>query len=106
MKKNNKKNRDKFLKGITKAITERGVEKTENNRYTLQTKLGILELSIHEPVYGYSVFGMFEDVANATDYFGEHLINKYSGKWNHHYTDGDELVNTFKNILEELEARG
>lgn len=105
----------KFVKKVDKYLKEKGAElSTEwfshsTNGYKLNTKAGILHIGLEYPTnehYCFSVFGRFKDVEKAKKILGvrdrdlDGRLNPFSGKWNFHYADEEQLFALFKMELD------
>lgn len=95
----------KYLESIGAEIKENAVF---NGQWVLKTVAGELNISIHEPERSevFSIFCRFEDVEKAKNIVlpgGYHSrLNDYSGKWNFHAYDANELLQEFKTELSSL----
>lgn len=77
----------------------------ESKSWTLETRVGELQISVHAPESSklFSVFCRFEDVDKAKTFIGDdNRLNKYSGKFNFHYSDREGMLTVFENTLEKL----
>lgn len=100
-----------FNKRVIKAIVGLGaVSKNETfvHHYTIQTKAGQLLISLHIPDFPsgiYCIFCRFEDVEKAKQVLtptNQENLNKFSGKWNHHYLGADSCFEIFISSLKEI----
>lgn len=72
-----------------------GFTRTEENAFIMETKAGLLWLKLDaEPdSCCLSVYARFDNVNKANEVLGEDLrLNKYSGKFNFHYTEVDDML--------------
>lgn len=112
-KRNYEKSNAKFAAALTAAVIESGAAKAEHSyEFTLETKAGLLRLSVRPNVasYGAAVFARFDDVERAKGVIGS-LLNPFSGKWNHHYFTDDvkpesvaQAVTDIKHCLSSVRA--
>ena len=83
-----KSERERFLAGVRKVLTDCGATHTPGGyyEYALTTIYGPLGLSLSDSQTGGpgAVFARFDDPARAEPTH----CNPYTGKWNHHYFDG------------------
>ena len=104
-----------FHKKVKQIVHEYGgvPEKTKSSflsyNFNIETKAGLLGISIHEDSdldHGtsvFSIFARFEVVKKANDLMGEnHRLNPYSGKWNFHYGDEGHCLHIFETELRDL----
>jgi len=86
----------KFLKSVnTKEVN--GIYK-----YELETKVGKLSISLgeHYPFSKmYWIYTRFENPVTASKYFN---CDKYNGKWNFYSYDYKDVLETFKDNIEEV----
>jgi len=103
----------KFVKTMQKYLHEVGAELTDEwfghgslTGYKLNTKAGILYIGLEKPTNEhscFSVFARFESAYKAKELISsEYRLNKYSGKWNYHYSNEDHLFHIFQVELEPL----
>ena len=102
-----------FDKKVIKALKELGatyVEESYRHVLTLETKAGLLTVSLHKeekPSNLFSIFGRFEDVEKAKlvlSASNQENLNKYSGKWNYHYLGAKTCLEVFLWSLKDIEA--
>lgn len=102
-----------FNKKVIKALQELGatlVEETYRYVLTLNTKAGILTVSLHKedkPSKLFSIFCRFEDVEKAKlvlSASNQENLNKYSGKWNYHYLGAKSCLEVFLWSLKDIDT--
>jgi hypothetical protein len=78
-------NRVYFRQQIIRLLESLGAVRNDQPgyAYTLQTKLGMLSIDPYETW----VACRWEDVARALEAIGRERMNRFSGKWNHHYDE-------------------
>ena len=105
-----------FNRSVSKYLESIGAEtKGKSSFYgewVLKTVAGDLHISVHEPERSevFSLFCRFEDVEKAKTFVPTHAqrlyknntMNGYSGKWNFHSYDANELLDEFKTELSSL----
>ena len=103
-KKDTKKFYDKVISYL-KSIDAVEKEKKED-RVVYELELGDklkLEVILHiDDSSVYSIFARFNDVKEAVDKYSDIIkgrVNSYSGKFNFHGADGEELLKDFKNEI-------
>ena len=106
-----KKQHTDFNREVAKYLESIGAEtkgkSSFNGEWILKTVAGDLNISVHEPERSevFSLFCRFEDVEKAklllpVLYQGH--LNQYSGKWNFHTYEADDLLTDFKTELSSL----
>ena len=100
-----------FNKRVVKALQKLGaisVEKEYRYELSIETKAGLLEVSLHKeesPCKIYSIFSRFEDVDKANKVLtpiNKENLNTYSGKFNFHYRSSDTCLEVFLFSLKEI----
>jgi hypothetical protein len=90
----------KLLEAARQHVIQHGATRTDHAMYyyQLHTKVGWLWLHFTEGDAIATVFCRFNDPARALPVIGEHHMNKYSGKWNHHWDrqNGEAGLDWFK----------
>src|SRR4051812_25213475 len=99
----------KLLAQAKDIAVEKGAVPTPDGfyQYQLATSVGLLRLSFSEGYALASVFGRFDDPAQAVALLGPHKIIPFSGKWNRHWGKNDDpelLLICWKADLERLTA--
>ena len=103
----------KFNKSVEKAILELGGTLKEElgflKRFSLQTKAGNLEISLHEAEASklFTIFSRFDDPKLANEVLStsnKSNLNNFSGKWNFHYLGAQSCLDVFLFSLKEIEA--
>ena len=111
-----KKQHTDFNREVAKYLESIGAETKSKSSFcgewVLKTVAGDLNISVHEPERSevFSLFCRFEDVEKAKTFVPTHAqrlyknntMNGYSGKWNFHSYEADELLQEFKTELSSL----
>ena len=104
MKKNSKKNQEKFTKEAIKIFHDKvknaELDKYIPNAYNIKSKYGDLYIRIDDKHnYCYSIFTKFDNPDLAKEKFD---CNPYSGKYNFHINDIDWCLKQFSKFLDEV----
>lgn len=98
---------EQFNQRVDALLLSLKAQKQENGRqrYHLSTKVGNVEISVHEPMKTrvFSVFCLFYDLEKAKPVMEVYEnFNPNTGKFNFHYMDSDLLLQVLENDLEIL----
>jgi len=103
MKKISKSNSEKFNKQVRELIKKYRAIENESYKmyqYQLQTKYGILNVSVHDDQsFIYSIFTRFDEPEKAKEKFS---CNPHSGKYNFHCGDFETNINSFESFLKQV----
>ena len=111
-----KKQHTDFNRSVSKYLESIGAEtkgkSSFNGEWILKTVAGDLNICVREPERSevFSLFCQFQDVEKAKQFIPTHAqrlyknntMNGYSGKWNFHAYDANELLQEFKTELSSL----
>lgn len=105
-KKITKKQSDTFNKNVTKIIFDNGFTSSDDCFYDYKkdTHFGVVRISLYECWRSeiYTIFVRFDDPDKAIRIFN---CNKFSGKYNFHCNDAQEILEMFEYFISELESR-
>ena len=80
----------KFIEAMRNHVISVGdieIEDVLKNRFTINTKVGKNTITIdNDNVYCYTIFSRYEDVEKAKSLLHYKIINRYSGKYNLHFS--------------------
>lgn len=104
-----KKQQYAFYEDVLEYILRRGAQNRRigdlASHYKMETKAGELYITFHEAEASkvFSIFCQFQDVNKAKEILKDsERLNKYSGKWNFHYSDADTALTAFHNEIHPI----
>ena len=107
MKKITKKQSKEFNDKVKDVILSAGFENKPDGfyEYTKDTNFGKVKISLHDQTGSeiYSIFTRFDDIEKALRIFN---CNRYTGKYNFHSADAQEILGMFEFYLHELATFG
>lgn len=103
-----KKQQSNFKKAAVKYLLSINAEPIQSQTsfewYKVDTICGVLKIGLEQPQQGeiFSIYCRFEDTLKAKEFLPYKMddrLNPYSGKWNWHSRNGDEMLKAFENEL-------